>query len=45
MKGFYQKLKFIKQELKKWNQETFGDITSEKKTIESKMKSLQQIII
>ena len=45
MQGFHQRLKFIKQELKKWNQETFGDITAEKKVLELKMKATKQKII
>ena len=45
MQGSHQRLKFIKQELKKWNQETFGDITMEIKVIELKMRAIQQKII
>ena len=45
MQEFHQKIKFIKQEIKKWNQEAFGDITAEKNVLELKMKETRQKII
>lgn len=45
MYKFQQKLKFIKDEIKTWNTQTFGNIIMEKKLLELKQEALQQQII
>lgn len=42
MYKFQQKLKYIKEEIKKWNKETFGNIFTDKRNLELKMEILQQ---
>jgi hypothetical protein len=37
-----QKLKYIKQKLKEWNKEVFGNINQGKKSIEDRMRKLQE---
>lgn len=41
---FQQKLKTIKEEIKKWNMETFGNIIIDKRSFEHKMELQQKII-
>ena len=41
----YKKLKYIKQKLKEWNREVFGNINQGKKSIEDRMRMLQEICI
>jgi hypothetical protein len=38
----HKKLKYIKNKLKEWNREIFGNINTEKNDIEEKMKKLQE---
>jgi hypothetical protein len=38
----YKKLKYIKQKLKEWNREVFGNINQGKKSIEDRMRKLQE---
>jgi hypothetical protein len=45
MHFFQQNLKYIKQQLKIWNKETFGNILQEKLKLTQKMEQLQQDII
>ena len=45
MLKLYKKLKHIKQRLKEWNEDTFGNINQEKNNIEGKMKILQETCI
>lgn len=39
---FQQKLKYIKEFLKKWNRESFGDITQEKWKLEQQLEDIQK---
>jgi hypothetical protein len=41
----YKKLKYIKQKLKEWNKEVFGNINQGKKSIEDRMRKLQELCI
>ena len=41
MYGLQQKLKFMKDCLKKWNKESFGNITMEKRRFENQIGELQ----
>lgn len=41
----YKKLKYIKQKLKEWNREFFGNINQGKKSIEYSMSMLQELCI
>ena len=45
MYRFQQKLKFLKAQIKRWNQETFGNIFQAQQVLDKEMKSLQQKII
>jgi hypothetical protein len=38
----YKKLKYIKNNLKEWKRDTFGNINQEKNNLEEKMKKLQE---
>ena len=38
----HKKLKYIKNNLKEWNMDTFRNINKEKNNIEEKMKKLQE---
>jgi len=38
----HKKLKYIKNNLKEWNRDTFGNINKDKKNIEENMKKLQE---
>jgi hypothetical protein len=39
----YKKLKYIKNKLKEWNMDTFGNINQDKNNLEEKVKKLQEI--
>jgi len=41
----YKKLKYIKQNLKEWNMEVFGNINQGKKSIEDRMRKLEELYI
>jgi len=45
MYWFQQKLKHVKNKIKKWNKEIFGNILADKKDLEKQMKYIQQKII
>ena len=42
MYGLQQKLKYIKENLKKWNKESFGNIILEKWKLETQIEELQK---
>jgi len=42
---FQQKLKYLKTQIKKWNQETFGNIFNAQQNLNKEMADLQQQII
>ena len=42
---FQQKLKWVKEHIKDWNHNIFGNIFVEKRTLEQQMKDVQQEII
>ena len=41
----HKKLKYIKNKLKAWNRDTFGNINQERNNLEEKMKKLQETCI
>jgi hypothetical protein len=45
MLQLYKKLKYIKQKIKEWNREIFGNINQGKKSIEDRMRKLQEMYI
>jgi len=45
MYQFQQKLKFIKEKVKQWNKESFGNIFQEKRTLEKAIEDIQAIIM
>jgi len=45
MYQFQQKLKYLKAQIKKWNQETFGNVFKEQQNMNKEMEELQQQII
>ena len=45
MYQFQQKLKFLKSHIKRWNQETFGNIFQAQQHLNKEMRELQQKII
>jgi exonuclease III len=42
---FQQKLKYFKQQVRKWNKEVFGNIFQERKLLEQKLEALQKMAI
>ena len=45
MYQFQQKLKFLKSQIKRWNQETFGNIFQAQQDLNKEMRELQKQII
>ncbi len=42
---FQQKLKYMKEKMKKWSKESFGDIFKEKEKLELRLKEIQEIVM